>query len=107
MALAMGIALNTGVAYAGTMGAPRKGKFAVLGDTVNTAARIEGLNRQFGTRILAGRATVDAVRGRADFTRRDAVPLKGKAEPVEIFEITALTPAPAREAAGRPAEVKA
>lgn len=107
MALAMGIALNTGVAYAGTIGAPRKKKFAVLGDTVNTAARIEGLNRPFGTRILAGRATVDAVRGRAEFTRRDAVPLKGKAEPVEIFEITGLTPAPARELAGRPAEVKA
>jgi adenylate cyclase len=107
MPLAMGIALNTGPAYAGTIGAPRKKKFAVLGDTVNTAARIEGLNRQLGTRILAGRATVDAVRGRAAFVRRDAVPLKGKADPVEIFEVTGLTPAPAREAAGRPAEVKA
>lgn len=105
--LAMGIAVNTGAAFAGTIGAPRKKKFAVLGDTVNTAARIEGLNRQLGTRILAGRATVDAVRARVAVRSLDAVPVKGKAEPVEIFEIIGLAPMPATEPARRPAEVKA
>ena len=105
--LAMGIAVNTGAAFAGTIGAPRKKKFAVLGDTVNTAARIEGLNRQLGTRILAGRATVDAVRARVTVRSLEAVAVKGKAEPVEIFEIIGLAPMPATEPAGRPAEVKA
>jgi adenylate cyclase len=105
--LAMGIAVNTGAAFAGTIGAPRKKKFAVLGDTVNTAARIEGLNRQLGTRILAGRATVDAVRARVTVRSLDVVAVKGKAEPVEIFEIIGPAPVPATEAAGRPAEVKA
>jgi adenylate cyclase len=103
--LAMGIAVNTGAAFAGTIGAPRKKKFAVLGDTVNTAARIEGLNRQLGTRILAGRATVDAVRARVTVRSLDVVAVKGKAEPVEIFEIIGLAPMPATGPASRPAEV--
>ena len=88
--LAMGVAVNTGPAFAGTIGAPRKKKFAVLGDTVNTAARIEGLNRQLGTRILAGRATVLAVGDRLAATSRDRVSVKGKAEPIEVFEVHGL-----------------
>lgn len=88
--LAMGVAVNTGPAFAGTIGAPRKKKFAVLGDTVNTAARIEGLNRQLDTRILAGRATILAVGARVDATSRDTVAVKGKAEPIEVFEVHGL-----------------
>jgi adenylate cyclase len=105
--LAMGIAVNTGPAYAGTIGAPRKRKYAVLGDTVNTTARIEGLNRQLGTRILIGRATLDAVRDRVIVRSRDAVLVKGKAVPVEVFELVGLGTAPAPEAAGRLEEAKA
>jgi adenylate cyclase len=105
-ALAMGIAVNSGLAFAGTIGAPRKKKYAVLGDTVNTAARIESLNRQLGTRVLIGRETMEAVRGRVVLGRRDAVAVKGKAEPVEVFELLGLADHPAAGSAPRPAEVK-
>ena len=105
--LAMGVAVNTGPAFAGTIGAPRKKKYAVLGDTVNTAARIETLNRQLGTRILIGRATLDAVREHVVVGRTEAVAVKGKAEPVEVFEVLALAENPARDSARRPAEVEA
>ena len=84
-----------------------KKNVAVLGDTVNTAARIEGFNRQLGTRILAGRATVDAVRARVTVRSLEAVAVKGKAEPVEIFEVIGPAPMTATEPAGHPAEVKA
>jgi adenylate cyclase len=100
--LAMGVAVNTGPAFAGTIGAPRKKKFALLGDTVNTAARIEGLNRQLETRILAGPATVLAVGDRIVATPRGRLPVKGKAEPIEVFEVHGLAagPAPGRARAG-------
>jgi adenylate cyclase len=102
--LAMGVAVNTGPAFAGTIGAPRKKKFAVLGDTVNTAARIEGLNRQLDTRILAGRATILAVGDRVLATSRDTVAVKGKAEPIEVFEVHGL--AGSRSPAGTQGEGK-
>ena len=105
--LVMGIAVNTGPAFAGTVGAPRKKKYAVLGDTVNTAARIESLNRQLGTRILLGRATLDAVRDRVLVGRSDAVALKGKASRVEVFELLALAEPRAIGGAPRTAEVDA
>ncbi len=90
--LAMGVAVNTGPAFVGTIGTPRKKKFDVLGDTVNTAARIEGLNRHLETSILAGRATILAVGDRVIATSRDTVAVKGKAEPIEVFEVHGLAP---------------
>ena len=109
--LAMGAAVNSGVAFAGVMGAPQKKKYTVLGDVVNTASRIEGQNRELGTEILISASTVAAVEGRVTVRDRGAVRVKGKAEPVALFELvgTALhddrserpTAVPAR--AGAPA----
>jgi adenylate cyclase len=88
--LAMGIAVNTGVAFAGTLGAPRKKKYAVLGDTVNTTSRMEGLNRDLGTRILLGGAVLAVLKERVVVRDRGSVPVKGRREPVEIFELVSL-----------------
>jgi adenylate cyclase len=85
--LAMGAAVHTGPAFAGTVGSPRKKKYAVLGDTVNTTSRIEGLNRELGTTVLVSRATLGAVADRVRARDRGAVAVKGKAEPVEVFEL--------------------
>jgi adenylate cyclase len=88
--LAMGIAVHTGEAFAGTLGAPRKKKYAVLGDTVNTTSRIEGLNRDLGTGILISGAALAALKDRVVVRDRGTVPVKGRREPVAIFELLSL-----------------
>jgi len=89
--LAMGVAINTGEVFAGTMGSPRKKKYSVLGDTVNTVARIEAMNRELGTRILISSATLAAVKGRVAVRERGAVKVKGKSEPVDLYELLDTT----------------
>lgn len=89
--LAMGIAVHTGEAFAGTLGAPRKKKYAVLGDTVNTASRIEGLNRDLGTGILISGAVLAVLKDRVMVRDRGSVTVKGRRQPVEIYELMSLT----------------
>jgi len=85
--LAMGVAVNTGEAFVGNMGSARKKKYSVLGDTVNTVSRIEGLNRDLGTEILVSAGTLAAVKDRVRVRDRGEVMLKGKAQSVAIFEV--------------------
>ena len=89
--LAMGVAINTGPAFVGNMGSARRKKYSVLGDTVNTVARIEAQNRDLGTSILVSAGTLAHVTDRVAVRDRGRVALKGKAEPVAIYE---LEPAP-------------
>ena len=63
-ALAMGVAVHTGEVFAGNVGSPKRKKYSVMGDTVNTTSRIEGLNRELGTAILISAATLAAVKDR-------------------------------------------
>jgi adenylate cyclase len=74
----------------GLSGSPRKKKYGVLGDTVNTAARIEGLNRELRTTILVSGAARAVLGDRVTARERGALPLKGKAEPVEVYEVIGL-----------------
>jgi len=98
-ALGMGVAVNTGEAFVGTMGSPRRKKYTVLGDTVNTVARMEGLNRDLGTEILISAPTLAAVTGRVIVKDRGGVHVKGKAQPIELYELLGVS-----SAAGEPAE---
>ena len=88
--LAMGIAVHTGLVFAGTLGAPRKKKYAVLGDTVNLTSRMEGLNRDLGTGILISGAALAVLRDRVVARDRGSVTVKGRSEPVEIHELVSL-----------------
>ena len=80
------IGINTGEALVGNFGAEDRFKYTPLGDAVNIGARIEGLNKYFGTQICASgksveSSNVDNVRPIGD------VILKGKKEPITIFEV--------------------
>ena len=88
--LSMGVAVHTGPVFAGTLGAPRKKKYAVLGDTVNLASRMEGLNRDLGTGILISGAALAVLRDRVVVRDRGRVAVKGRREPVDIHELLSL-----------------
>ncbi len=88
--LAMGVAVNTGEVFAGNVGSPRKKKYAALGDTVNSTARMEGLNRELGTEILISAATLALVADRVQVRDRGDVRVKGKVQMLAIFELEGL-----------------
>ncbi|WP_148360674.1 adenylate/guanylate cyclase domain-containing protein, partial [Acidisphaera rubrifaciens] len=74
------IGLHSGPALVGNLGATRRLKYTALGDAVNTAARLEGLNKYFGTRCCVSAATVDAA-GERDVRPIGDIVLKGRREP--------------------------
>jgi adenylate cyclase len=86
--LAMGVAVNTGRAFAGMLGAPEKKKYSVLGDVVNTVSRIEAQNRELGTEILLSASTMDVVHERVVGKNRGSVRVRGKTQSIELFELT-------------------
>jgi adenylate cyclase len=92
--LVMRIGLNTGPAVAGLMGSQRKLNYTVMGDTVNTASRLEGANKPYGSRILVSQATKDAAGPRVLTRPLDYIKVKGKAEATAVFQIIGLAGEP-------------
>ncbi len=87
--LVFSIGVNSGEVMATTMGAG--GDMTVIGDTVNVAARLE---KAAGPgEVLCGRLTTELAGGRIAFRARQAILLKGKQEPVEVWEAVSLQPA--------------
>jgi len=87
--LSIRIGLHTGDVFTGNIGSEQKMKFGCMGDPVNLASRLEGLNKVYGTGIMISGATYDAIPDDYGFvTRRlDLVQVKGKNEPTQIFEV--------------------
>ena len=84
--VAVGIGVNTGRVIAGTIGGGGRVEFAVIGDTVNTAARVEAATRETGDAVLITEATRCKLSGeRYEFEQRPPMPLKGKSVPVELW----------------------
>jgi adenylate cyclase len=85
--LRIGIGLHTGEVMVGIVGTGERKKFDVTGDTVNTGSRVEALNKEFGTSILATRETVTRLNGAFSVRNCGEVQVKGREKPVEVFEI--------------------
>jgi class 3 adenylate cyclase len=86
------IGLNTGDALVGNLGSERRFDDTMLGDTVNLAARLEGVNGEYGTDVLAGERTAEAVVGTVGLREVDTVRLKGKRQAVRVFEVVSAEP---------------
>jgi ligand-binding sensor domain-containing protein/class 3 adenylate cyclase len=84
----IGIGLSTGTAMLGVLGEPERYVAGLMGDVANTAARIEGLNKLYGSHILLSGETRKELSPEGSLIRKvDKVYLKGKTAKTEIYEI--------------------
>ncbi|MDX2218150.1 MAG: adenylate/guanylate cyclase domain-containing protein [Burkholderiales bacterium] len=85
--LHMRVGIHSGPAILGNLGSVDRFDYTAIGDSVNLAARLEGVNKLYGTEILLSIETAKALRGRIGLRRVDRVIVKGKTEAVDIFTV--------------------
>jgi adenylate cyclase len=81
----VGVGVNTGLMSVGNMGSEFRLAYTVLGDAVNLGSRLEGQTKNYGVDIIVNESTREAVPGHA-FMELDRIRVKGKDEPVTIYE---------------------
>ncbi|GEM_PF-2112254 len=85
--LKIGIGINKGHALVGNIGSEDRFGYSAIGDTTNTAARFEGLNKEYGTLVIISESVYQEVKSYFIARELDTVQAKGKNKPTKIFEL--------------------
>jgi len=83
--VAMRIGINCGECIVGNMGGDNRFDYTAVGDAVNTAARLEGVNKVYGTNIIVSEAIAYSVHGRIPFREVDTVRVKGRSVGINLY----------------------
>jgi len=84
-----GIGIHTGMVVAANIGSEDRLSYAMVGDTVNLASILQGLNKEFGTDLLISEITVEKLVDDIDIEveKLPATTVKGKRNPVEVYKL--------------------